>query len=67
MDGIALKAFSKSRGMSSNDSGKLQRIMSLAGLNVRDGKDTLTTQLVKKKPSAATTIVEGKAYGAEGN
>ena len=49
MGGIALKAFSKSRGMSSNDSGKLQRIMSLAGLNVRDGKDTLTTQLVKKK------------------
>ena len=49
MGGIALKAFSKSRGMSSNDSGKIQRIMSLAGLNVRDGKDTLTTQLVKKK------------------
>ncbi|WP_036216937.1 FtsK/SpoIIIE domain-containing protein [Lysinibacillus sphaericus] len=49
MGGIALKAFSKSRGMSSNDSGKIQKIMSLAGLNVRDGKDTLTTQLVKKK------------------
>lgn len=49
MGGIALKAFSKSRGMSSNDSGKIQRIMSLSGLNVRDGKDTLTTQLVKKK------------------
>lgn len=48
MGGIALKAFSKSRGMSSNDSGKIQRIMSLSGLNVRDGKDTLTTQLVKK-------------------
>lgn len=47
--GIALKAFSKSRGMSSNDSGKIQRIISLAGLNVRDGKDTLTTQLLKKK------------------
>lgn len=49
MGGIALKAFSKSRGMSSNDSGKIQRIMSLSGLNVKDGKDTLTTQLVKKK------------------
>lgn len=49
MGGIALKAFSKSRGVSSNDSGKIQRIMSLSGLNVRDGKDTLTTQLVKKK------------------
>ncbi len=49
MGGIALKAFSKHRGLSSNDSGKIQRIMSLSGLNVRDGKDTLTTQLVKKK------------------
>ncbi|MGE7926365.1 FtsK/SpoIIIE domain-containing protein [Lysinibacillus xylanilyticus] len=49
MGGIALKAFSKSRGLSSNDSGKIQRIMSLSGLNVKDGKDTLTTQLVKKK------------------
>lgn len=49
MGGIALKAFTMSRGLSSNDSGKIQRIMSLSGLNVRDGKDTLTTQLVKKK------------------
>lgn len=49
MGGIALKAFSKHRGLSSNDSGKIQRIMSLSGLNVRDGKDTLTTQLVRKK------------------
>lgn len=49
MGGIALKAFSKHRGLSSNDSGKIQRIMSLSGLNVRDGKDILTTQLVKKK------------------
>lgn len=49
MGGIALKAFSKHRGLSSNDSGKIQRIMSLSGLNVKDGKDTLTTQLVKKK------------------
>lgn len=49
MGGIALKAFSKHKGLSSNDSGKIQRIMSLSGLNVRDGKDTLTTQLVKKK------------------
>ncbi|MGE7020386.1 FtsK/SpoIIIE domain-containing protein [Solibacillus cecembensis] len=49
MGGIALKAFSKQRGLSTNDSGKIQRIMSLSGLNVRDGKDTLTTQLLKKK------------------
>lgn len=49
MGGIALKAFSKHKGLSSNDWGKIQRIMSLSGLNVRDGKDTLTTQLVRKK------------------
>lgn len=48
MGGIALKAFSKQRGLSANDSGKIQKIISLAGLNVRDGKDTLTTQIVKK-------------------
>lgn len=49
MGGIALKAFAKSKLLSANDSGKIQRIMSLSGLNVRDGKDTLTTQLVRKK------------------
>ena len=49
MGGIALKAYSAKKGLSTNDSGKIQRIMSLSGLNVRDGKDTLTTQLVKKK------------------
>lgn len=49
MGGIALKAYSKHKGMAANESGKIQRIMSLAGLNVRDGKNTLTTQLVKKK------------------
>ncbi len=49
MGGIALQAYSAHKGLSSNDSGKIQRIMSLSGLNVRDGKDTLTTQLVKKK------------------
>lgn len=49
MGGIALKAYSAKKGLSTNDSGKIQRIMSLSGLNVRDGKDTLTTQLIKKK------------------
>lgn len=49
MGEIALKAYSKQKGMAANESGKVQRIMSLAGLNVRDGKNTLTTQLVKKK------------------
>jgi S-DNA-T family DNA segregation ATPase FtsK/SpoIIIE len=49
MGGIALKAYVKKSGMSSNDSGKIQRIISLSGLNVKDGKDTLTTQLIRKK------------------
>lgn len=49
MGGIALKAFIKKRGLSTNESGKIQRIISLSGLNVKDGKDTLTTQLVRKK------------------
>lgn len=49
MGGIALKAFSKKQGVSSNESGKIQRIISLSGLNVKDGKDTLTTQLIRRK------------------
>lgn len=49
MGGIALKAYVKKKGLSTNDSGKIQRIISLSGLNVKDGKDTLTTKLVRKK------------------
>ncbi len=49
MGGIALKAYSKKKGNETNDSGKIQRIFSLSGLNVKDGNDTLTTQLVRKK------------------
>lgn len=49
MGGIALKAYTKKKGLTTNDSGKIQRIISLSGLNVKDGKDTLTTQLVRKK------------------
>jgi S-DNA-T family DNA segregation ATPase FtsK/SpoIIIE len=49
MGGIAFKAFMKKNGMTSNDSAKIQRILSLSGLNVKDGKDTLTTQLIRKK------------------
>lgn len=49
MGGIALKAYTKKQGASSNESGKIQRIISLSGLNVKDGKDTLTTQLIRKK------------------
>ena len=49
MGGIALKAYTKKKGLTTNDSGKIQRIISLSGLNIKDGKDTLTTQLVRKK------------------
>lgn len=49
MGGIALKAFVQKNGLATNDSGKIQRIISLSGLNVKDGKDTLTTQLIRKK------------------
>lgn len=49
MGGIALKAYVKKQGLATNDSGKIQRIMSLSGLNVKDGKDTLSTQLIRKK------------------
>jgi len=48
MGGIALNAFVKKKGLATNDSGKIQRIISLSGLNVKDGKDTLTTQLIRK-------------------
>ena len=49
MGGIALKAFTKKQGLATNDSAKIQRIISLSGLNVKDGKDTFTTQLIRKK------------------
>lgn len=47
--GIALKAFVEKNNLAGNESGKIQRIMSLSGLNVKDGDKTLTTQLIKKK------------------
>ena len=49
MGGLALNAYVKKKGLATNDSGKIQRIISLSGLNVIDGKDTLTTQLIRKK------------------
>lgn len=49
MGGIAIKAAVKKHGLSTNDSGKIQRIISLSGLNVKDGKDVLTTALIRKK------------------
>lgn len=48
MGAITLKAFISKKGLATNDSGKIQRIISLSGLNVKDGKDTLTTQLIRK-------------------
>jgi len=47
--GLAINAFIKKKGLATNDSGKIQRIISLSGLNVKDGKETLTTQLISKK------------------
>lgn len=46
--GIGIAAYMK-KGNAKNDSGKIQRIISLSGLNVKDGKSTLTTQLIRKK------------------
>ncbi|WP_144552001.1 FtsK/SpoIIIE domain-containing protein [Peribacillus simplex] len=47
MGSIALKAHLSKTG-ASNDSQKLNKIFSLSGLNVKDGKQTITTQLLKK-------------------
>lgn len=49
MGSVALHAFFKKQNLATNESGKIQRIISLSGLNVKDGKNTLTTQLIKKK------------------
>ncbi|WP_419958994.1 FtsK/SpoIIIE domain-containing protein [Psychrobacillus sp. BM2] len=48
--GIGIAAYMK-KGTEKNDSGKIQRIISLSGLNVKDGSTgrTLTTQLIRKK------------------
>lgn len=48
MGGLALKAYLSKSGVG-NDSKKINKIFSLSGLNVKDGKQTFTTQLVKKK------------------
>lgn len=47
MGGIALKAH-LSKNALTNDSQKIQKIFALSGLNVKDGNDTLTAQLVKR-------------------
>lgn len=48
MGGISLKAYLSKNGVG-NDSKKIQRIFTLAGLNVKDGQQTLTTQLLTKE------------------
>lgn len=48
MGGLALQAHLSKSGVG-NDSKKLNKIFSLSGLNVKDGGQTLTTQLVKKR------------------
>ncbi|MEK4650860.1 FtsK/SpoIIIE domain-containing protein [Niallia sp. FSL W8-0954] len=48
MGGLAFQAHLSKNGLS-NDSKKLNKIFALSGLNVKDGKQTLTTQLVKKR------------------
>lgn len=48
MGSLALKAYLSKSGVG-NDSKKLNKIFSLSGLNVKDGKQTLTTQLIKKR------------------
>jgi DNA segregation ATPase FtsK/SpoIIIE, S-DNA-T family len=46
--GIALKAYKSKSGVG-NDSKKINKIFALSGLNVKDGKQTLTAQQLKKK------------------
>jgi DNA segregation ATPase FtsK/SpoIIIE, S-DNA-T family len=48
MGGLAVKAHLSKSG-AGNDSQKLNKIFTLSGLNVKDGKQTLTTQLLRKK------------------
>ncbi|MFD2680637.1 FtsK/SpoIIIE domain-containing protein [Bacillus seohaeanensis] len=48
MGGLALKAHLAKNGVG-NDSKKLNKIFALSDLNVKDGKETLTTQLIKKR------------------
>lgn len=48
MGALAVKSYTAKNGLT-NESGKIQRILSLSGLNVKDGKETHTTQLIRKK------------------
>lgn len=48
MGGLALKAYLAKSG-ATNDADKLNKIFSLTGLNVKDGNQTYTAQLVRRK------------------
>lgn len=48
MGGLALQAHLSKKGAGS-DSKKLNKVFALSGLNVKDGKETLTAQLIKKR------------------
>lgn len=48
LGGLAIKAHLSKNG-AGNDSKKLNKIFALSGLNVKDGKETFTTQLLKKR------------------
>jgi DNA segregation ATPase FtsK/SpoIIIE, S-DNA-T family len=48
LGGLAIKAHLSKNG-AGNDSKKLNRIFALSGLNVKDGKETFTAQLLKKR------------------
>jgi DNA segregation ATPase FtsK/SpoIIIE, S-DNA-T family len=48
LGGLAIKANLSKRGVG-NDSKKLNKIFTLSGLNVKDGKETYTTQIVRKR------------------
>jgi S-DNA-T family DNA segregation ATPase FtsK/SpoIIIE len=48
MSAISLKAYQSKNG-EGNDSNKINKVFALSGLNVKDGKQTLTAQQLKKK------------------
>lgn len=48
LGGLAIKAHLSKNGVG-NDSKKLNRIFALSGLNVKEGKETFTAQLLKKR------------------
>lgn len=48
MGGIGLKAYLSKSGVG-NESDKIQKIFTVTGLNIKDGKQTYTTQLIRKR------------------